>query len=52
MGSIRLIRESRSLWKGIDEDFRDLIMGPTKFDPAQRLTANEALEHRWFRDVE
>jgi serine/threonine protein kinase len=41
-----------SLWKGIDEDLRDLITGLTKFDPAQRLTANEALEHKWFRDVE
>jgi serine/threonine protein kinase len=40
------------LWKGIDEDLRDLITGLTKFDPAQRLTANEALEHKWFRDVE
>lgn len=45
-------RKPISLWKGIDEDFRDLITGLTKFDPAQRLTANEALEHRWFRDVE
>jgi serine/threonine protein kinase len=41
-----------TLWKGIDEDFRDLITGLTKFDPAQRLTANEALRHRWFEDVE
>ena len=45
-------RKPVSLWKGIDEDFRDLISGLTKFDPAQRLTANEALEHRWFKDIE
>jgi serine/threonine protein kinase len=45
-------RKPVSLWKGVDEDFRDLITGLTKFDPAQRLTANEALEHRWFGDVE
>lgn len=44
-------RKPVSLWKGIDEDFRDLITGLTKFDPEQRLTAKEALEHRWFRDV-
>ncbi|KAN0115152.1 kinase-like protein [Hyaloscypha variabilis] len=45
-------RKPVTLWKGIDEDFRDLITGLTKFDPAQRLTANEALRHRWFEDVE
>ncbi len=45
-------RKPVSLWKGLDEDFRDLITGLTKFDPSQRLSANEALEHRWFGDVE
>lgn len=40
-----------SRWKGVDADFRDLITGLTNFDPAQRLTANETLEHRWFGDV-
>jgi serine/threonine protein kinase len=45
-------RKPVTLWKGIDEEFRNLITGLTKFDPAQRLTANEALRHRWFEDVE
>ena len=45
-------RKPVSLWKWIDEDFRDLITGLTNFDPAQRLTAKEALNHRWFGDVE
>jgi hypothetical protein len=45
-------RKPVSLWKGIDEDFRDLITGLTKFDPAQRLTAKEALNHKWFGDIE
>jgi serine/threonine protein kinase len=45
-------RKPISLWKGIDKDLKDLITGLTKFDPAQRLTADEALKHRWFGDVE
>ena len=45
-------RKPVSLWNGIDEDFRDLIRGLTKFDPAQRLTAKEALNHKWFGDIE
>jgi serine/threonine protein kinase len=45
-------RKPVSLWRGIDEDFRDLVTGLTKFDPAKRLTAKEALQHRWFGDVE
>ena len=39
-------RKHGSLWKGIDEDFRDLISGLMKFDPAKRLTAKEALQQR------
>jgi serine/threonine protein kinase len=42
-----------SMWKGhnIDADFRDLVSGLTNFDPARRITAHEALAHRWFADV-
>lgn len=42
-----------SMWKGhnIDADFRDLVSGLTNFDPAKRITAHEALAHRWFADV-
>lgn len=36
------------LWKDMDADLRDLVAGLTSFDPAERLTAHEALEHRWF----
>jgi serine/threonine protein kinase len=39
-------------WTGVDEEFRDLITDLTKFDPTQRLTAAEALEHKWFEVVE
>lgn len=45
-------RELFSLWKNIDTDFKDLIDGLTTFDPAKRLTAHEALAHRWFGDVQ
>ncbi|CZT14128.1 related to calcium/calmodulin dependent protein kinase [Ramularia collo-cygni] len=40
-------------WKGIDVDqvdaFRNLILGLMNFDPARRLTTQQALEHEWFR---
>lgn len=42
------------LWEGIEVDqadsFRSLILGLTNFDPAKRLTAQQALEHEWFKD--
>lgn len=47
-------RKPFSLWKNyvaIDADFKDLISGLTNFDPAKRITAHEALEHKWFKDV-
>ncbi|KAA6413530.1 MAG: serine threonine kinase [Lasallia pustulata] len=44
-------RRPFSLWKNVDADFKDLIGGLTNFDPAKRLTAHEALAHRWFGDV-
>ncbi|MCJ1342295.1 hypothetical protein MMC31_000476 [Peltigera leucophlebia] len=40
-----------SLWKGVGTDFKDLIGGLMNFDPTKRLTAHEALAHRWFGDV-
>lgn len=44
-------RRPFSLWQNVDPDFKDLIGGLMNFDPAKRLTAHEALTHRWFRDV-
>ncbi len=41
-------RKPFSLWKDVDMDFKDLISGLTNFDPAKRLTAQEALAHKWF----
>ena len=35
----------------LDSDLKDLIGGLTNFDPTKRLTAGEALSHKWFHDV-
>lgn len=45
-------RKPNTLWKGIDKDFKDFLTGLTKFDPSKRLTAEEALQHPWFKEVE
>ncbi|KAI9929823.1 hypothetical protein MW887_011628 [Aspergillus wentii] len=38
-------------WKGVDEEFRGLICAMTNFDPEKRITAREALAHKWFEGV-
>jgi serine/threonine protein kinase len=42
-----------ALWEDeeLDDDFKDLIIGLTNFDPTKRITASQALAHRWFQDV-
>lgn len=35
-------------WMWPDEEFRDLVGRMTNLDPAWRITAREALGHRWF----
>ena len=40
-----------ALWKGIDPEFKDLVGKMTNIDPKGRITALEALSHRWFADV-
>lgn len=46
-------REPFVLWnmEPLDSDLKDLIGGLTNFDPAKRLSADEALSHIWFHDV-
>ncbi|KAK3613169.1 hypothetical protein LTR22_028271 [Elasticomyces elasticus] len=46
-------RKPFALWDGgkLDDDFKALVGGLTNFDPVNRLTALQALAHRWFRDV-
>ena len=49
-------RKPFRLWKvekpGFDQEFTDLVGRMTNFDPAKRITAREALAHKWFTDVE
>ncbi|KAI0104169.1 kinase-like protein [Nemania sp. FL0031] len=42
-------RRPVSLWKDVDPELKDLVGGLTNFDPAKRMTAQEALEHPWFK---
>lgn len=46
-------REPFARWnvEPLDSEFKDLIGGLTNFDPARRLTAAEALSHKWFHDI-
>ncbi len=37
---------------GFDEDFKTLVARLTNFDPEKRLTAQEALRHKWFAKVD
>ncbi|OAT01167.1 serine/threonine protein kinase [Blastomyces dermatitidis ER-3] len=39
------------LWKGVDNDFKSFIRATTNFDPEKRITAHEALAHKWFEGV-
>ncbi|KAF3483973.1 uncharacterized protein GIQ15_03297 [Arthroderma uncinatum] len=40
-----------SIWEDVDESFRDIIVKMTSLDPARRITAKDALEHPWFKDI-
>lgn len=43
-----------ALWegmRGIDSEFKDLVGRMTNVDPTKRITAHDALSHRWFADV-
>ncbi|KAK2766244.1 hypothetical protein FQN54_007761 [Arachnomyces sp. PD_36] len=44
-------RKPFSLWKGVDDDFKSLVCAMTNFDPEKRITAREALAHKWFEGV-
>jgi serine/threonine protein kinase len=41
---------SKKSWEGISEEAKDLIKSLLVTDPAQRLTAVQALENPWFED--
>ena len=40
---------SESEWGGISDEARDLILKMTAFEPGDRLTAKEALDHPWVK---
>jgi serine/threonine protein kinase len=44
-------RRPFTLWGDVEADFKDLIAGLTNFDPKKRITAHDALAHKWFADV-
>ncbi|KAJ4355359.1 uncharacterized protein N0V89_003375 [Didymosphaeria variabile] len=44
-------RRPFALWQDIDPEFKDLVVRMMNVDPTRRLTANEALAHKWFSDV-
>ncbi|KAH8695890.1 kinase-like domain-containing protein [Phaeosphaeriaceae sp. PMI808] len=39
------------LSKSFDDDFKDLVVKMTDFNPSKRITAREALKHKWFNGV-
>lgn len=42
-----------STWPEVkDEELKDLVLAMMSLDPKRRITAEQALEHQWFRGVE
>ncbi|KAE8150251.1 kinase-like protein [Aspergillus avenaceus] len=44
-------REPFAFWNGVDDEFKSLVCAMTNFDPGKRITARQALEHKWFEGV-
>lgn len=47
-----LPRRPFEYWKLGDDEFQDLVLKMTSVDPNRRITAKEALAHKWFHEVE
>lgn len=45
-------RQPFETWDCVEPDPRDLVGKMTSMDPARRITAREALQHRWFNQLE
>ncbi|MCJ1309310.1 hypothetical protein MMC25_002969 [Agyrium rufum] len=39
-------------WPGFDDNFKTFIAGLTSFDPRKRMSAKQALQHRWLAGAE
>jgi serine/threonine protein kinase len=39
---------SDEYWSRISDDAKDFIRRLLKVDPSERMTAHEALKHRWY----
>lgn len=39
------------IWKDISQDAKSLIKAMLTFDPSQRVSAREALKHKWFENA-
>jgi serine/threonine protein kinase len=44
-------RKPFALWRGVDDVFKGFIRAMTNIDPERRITAHEALAHKWFEGV-
>lgn len=45
------LRQPIEKWRYLEPDLKDLVSKMTIMDPARRITAKEALEHRWFNQT-
>ncbi|CRL24102.1 Serine/threonine-protein kinase, Ulk1/Ulk2 [Penicillium camemberti] len=43
--------EPFAFWNGVDDDFKSLVCAMTHFDPGKRITARQALGHKWLEGV-
>ena len=40
---------SQKVWQTISDDAKDLVTKMLTFDPEKRISAQEALDHQWFK---
>lgn len=45
------LRQPFHSWNYVEQDLKDLVGRMTNLDPTRRITAREALQHRWFNET-